>query len=346
MSDVYSAGKVLHFPHKLRDLREGRLTAPIHVRLKPTNTCTHRCSYCCYRNPELHLSERMDERDEIPHDKMLEIVADLADMGVRAVTFSGGGEPLCYPFIIEAVEGLLDGGMEVAELLARRATWVRISMDAADRELYAKTRSVRPEEFDRVCENIRGFARLDGRTCVLGLNLIVTRENRGDVRRFLEMSKELGADHVKVSGAVVSIKPKENAEYLAPFYDSAKAQIAEAAASLADASFGVVDKLHLPDSAEESFEREYTWCPFAQCLTVIAADLNVYTCQDKAYTTSGWLGSIRDRRFSELWSSGELKRRLRTLDPSRHCRHHCVAHGKNRMLLDYLETDPDHLDFV
>jgi len=359
MSEVYSAGKIFHFPQKLRDLRQGRLSAPIHVRLKPTNRCTHRCVYCCYRNPDLHLSERMDDRDEIPRDKMREIVGDLAGMGVRAVTFSGGGEPLCYPHIVEATQGLLDAGIkvamlthggllrgDVAERLARGATWVRVSMDAADRELYAATRNVRPEEFDRVCENVQTFAAIDGRTCVLGLNLIVTRENNGDVTAFLRMAKELGADHVKISGAVVSTKPSENAAYLAPFHHTVKDQIAEATAGLADDSFAVIDKFHAPDSDAESFERSYTCCPFARCLTVIAADQNVYTCQDKAYTTAGLLGSVRDRSFKDLWFSGEVERRLAQLNPSTDCRHHCVAHGKNLMLLDYLRADQEHLDFV
>jgi hypothetical protein len=82
------------------------------------------------------------------------------------------------------------------------------------------------------------------------------------------------------------------------------------------------------------------------CLTVIGADLNVYTCQDKAYTTGGLLGSIKGRSFRDLWLGDELRQRLRALDPAKDCRHHCVAHGKNLMLLDYLSADEEHLDFV
>ena len=359
MSKVYASGKVFHFPGKLGDMLAGRLTAPIHVRLKPTNRCTHRCWYCCYRNPDLFLSERMNERDEIPRAKMQEIVGDLAAMGVRAVTFSGGGEPLCYPHILEAVRGLLDGGVKVAmlthggllegeaaELLAGGATWVRVSMDAADRETYARLRGVRPEEFDRVCGNVARFAATAGRRCVLGINLIVTRETSGGVLAFLRMAKALGADHVKVSGAVVSTKAAENAAYLGPFFAEVKSQIAEAVAALAGKTFGIVDKFHLPGGTEESFEPTYARCPFAQCLTVIAADQNVYTCQDKAYTTSGLLGSIRGCSFREFWSSDAVRRRLVELNPSVECRHHCVANGKTLTLLDYLEADQDHVDFV
>ncbi len=386
MNPLYSSAKIFHFHEKLDDILAGRITPPVHVRLKPTNRCQHRCDYCCYRNPDLLLGERMNEADEIPPAKMREVVADMGRMGVRAVTFSGGGEPLCYAHIAESIRGLADAGIkvamltnggllkdDVAELLARSATWVRISMDAANRDTYARIRRVAPDEFDRVCDNIRSFTSIEDRRCVLGVNLIVTRENCDDVLRFLRMARELGADHVKVSNAIVSTRPEENAEYMSAFYDSVKRQVAEAVAELSAPSsapatqgrggrmspdtamqgrggrqhgFAIIDKVHLPDSGAESMERNYTWCPMAQCLTVIAADQNVYTCQDKAYTTGGWLGSIRDTSFAELWAGPDLRERLRALNPSTDCRHHCVAHGKNLSLLDYFEADQEHLDFV
>jgi len=359
MATVYSSGKIFHFPGKLESMSRGEWSAPIHVRLKPTNRCNHNCSYCCFRNSNLLLSEKMDVRDEIPPEKMREVTRDLVEMNVRAVTLSGGGEPLCYPHVVETVRALLDGGVKVAALtnggllrgeiagvLARRATWVRVSMDAADAELYAATRDCPPSEFDRVCDNIRDFAKTPGRTCTLGLNFIVTRENSRRVPAFLRMAKELGVDHVKVSAVVVSTQPDENAAYVAPFFDAVKKQLAECVAELAGGAFSVVDKFHMPEASPESFRREYTECPMSQWLTVIAADQNVYTCQDKAYTSGGLLGSIRDRTFRDLWFSDELRGRLRELNPALECRHHCVAHGKNLMLHDYFEADQEHLDFV
>ncbi|MCE5279542.1 MAG: radical SAM protein [Planctomycetaceae bacterium] len=359
MSQVYSNAKIFHFHQKLSAMQAGRLTAPLHVRLKPTNRCNHRCNYCCYRSEALLLSELMRVQDEIPRDKMLEIAADLSGMGVRAVTFTGGGEPLVYPHIVEAIEQLTAGGVKVAmltngallagkaaDLLARRAVWVRVSMDAADAGTYAASRGVGAGEFDRVCGNIADFCRIDGRTCTIGLNLIVTSENNRQVLDFLRMAKGLGVEHVKVSCAVISTQPHENAHYQEPFFESVKAQIALGQAELAGDGFEVIDKFHRPDSRQESFARSYTSCPFAQCLTVIAADLNLYTCQDKAYSAAGLLGSIRDQSFRQAWSSEGLRRKLAAINPSVHCRHHCVAEGKNLALLDYFGADPEHLDFV
>ncbi|MBT3295605.1 MAG: radical SAM protein [Verrucomicrobia bacterium] len=359
MGNVYSSSKIFHFPDRLQKIAAKEIPPPIHIRLKPTNRCNHNCAYCCYRNPDLQLGEHMQERDQIPPAKMREIVADLVDMGVRAVTFSGGGEPLCYPHIVETANALMDGGIKVAmltngarldgeaaELLAQRATWVRVSIGAVDPESYARVRSVGLGEFDRVCNNMRAFAAMPGRTCVLGVNFIVTQENSAQVLHFLEMAREIGVDHVKVSGVVTSTEPEENRRYMAAFYDEVKAQIREAETTLANEHFSVIDKVHFPDSMRENYVREYTWCPMTRCLTIIAADQNVYTCQDKAYTTDGLLGSIRERSFADLWSSTELRERLQNLDPSRECRHHCVSHGKNLALIDFFEADQEHMDFV
>jgi len=58
----------------------------------------------------------MEYKDRLPREKMLEIVDDLAEMGVQAVTFSGGGEPLIYPYIAEAVNRLGCSRIKVATL--------------------------------------------------------------------------------------------------------------------------------------------------------------------------------------------------------------------------------------
>lgn len=359
MSKFYADTKIFHFHDRLAVVEEGGIPAPIHIRLKTTNKCNHRCSYCCYRNDNLFLSQLMDEKDQIPTGKMAELIDDFSAMGVKAITFSGGGEPLIYPYIHETIEGLVRAGIKVAmlsnggllrgataELLAREATWLRVSMDAVDSEGYAASRRVGKDEFAKVCRNIKDFADIRERKCVLGINLIVTRENNGKVLDFLKMSKDLGVDHVKVSGVVVSTKPQENDQYHLPIYDAVRDQLDIALATLVDENYGVVDLFHKPESKKEMYVKDYKWCPMSRFLIVIAADQNVYTCQDKAYTASGLIGSIKDISFKKLWQSPATAERLKALDPSKECRHHCVANNKNLMLLDYFSADPEHLDFV
>jgi MoaA/NifB/PqqE/SkfB family radical SAM enzyme len=232
---------------------------------------------------------------------------------------------------------------KTADLLAQGATWVRISIDAANPELYAKTRAVSKRDFGKVCNNIKSFASIKRRDCELGINYIVNENNSGDVYTFLELARNLGVNHVKVSECVVSTKGEDNNRYQAPFLNSVKEQIIKAKDTLTNNHFAIIDKFH---DFDDMYEKSYTRCPFIQFLTIIAADCNVYTCQDKAYTTSGKLGSIKDKSFKEMWCSDETQERLLSLNPSLECDHHCAQHGKNLMLLDYLDIDKDHLEFV
>ena len=130
---------------------------------------------------------------------------------------------------------------------------------------------------------------------------------------------------------------------LPPPTSCASAGPLEKALALSGQGFSVVDHYHKLDTR---FAKSYTLCPFLQFLTVIGADCRVYSCQDKAYTNSGLLGSIRNRSFKEFWFSEENRQKLFSLNPSVHCHHHCVAHHKNLNILDFLSLAPGHSAFV
>jgi len=134
----------------------------------------------------------------------------------------------------------------------------------------------------------------------------------------------------------------ENNLYHGEIRESVDAEI-ERAEALNDDGFRIVNHYH---ELEERFEKDYTICPFLQFLTVIGADCQVYTCQDKAFTAAGLLGSIKDRSFKDFWFSDENLKALYALNPSKSCGHHCVAHTKNLALLGLLDLDPEHASFV
>ncbi len=356
MENVYSQGKMFHFYSKLDDLKNGRVTAPVHVRLKPINACNHRCFYCCYRSDELFLGELMDEKHMIPETKMKEIVTDMAECGVKAVTFTGGGEPLIYPHINRTVESLFQHHIKVAvltngsrlsgetgSLLAQGASWVRLSIDSVNNDMLAKSRGVDEQEFDRITDNIGTFSKQKHRDCELGINFIITRMNKDHVYEFIGLMKDKGADHVKVCACIVSTRGAENNLYHEPHFNQVMEQIHRAHADFSDSSFKVVNKFH---EAQDAFDKTYETCPFLGFLNVIAADLNVYTCQDKAYTQAGILGSLKDMSLKELWHSSAYEKAVKALNPSLACSHHCVSHGKNLALNDFLSTDRRHLEFV
>jgi MoaA/NifB/PqqE/SkfB family radical SAM enzyme len=355
MARVYSSTKPFYFADRLASLRDGAPAAPVHVRIKPTNVCNHDCYFCAYRRDGLSLGADMNVRDRIPREKMREVVDDLIAMDVKAVTFSGGGEPLIYPYISETVTGLAAGDIKVgaltngaqlkgkvADAFAAHATWIRVSIDGWDGESYARYRNVAATEFDKVMGNLRDFSRRDS-DCLLGASIIVDDTNFGEIHGLAARLKACGVRTVKISPCIVHEDGAANNAYHAPLAGTVREQIARVNDELAGPDFEVVDHYH---DLDECFDRSYSSCPMAHLLTVIGADCRVYTCQDKAYTDTGLLGSIGERSFRELWNSEDCRQALARLDPRRSCRHHCVADAKNRLLLDHLEADPAHTAFV
>ena len=354
MEDVYSKLKFLRFREQLEALESDHIAPPVHVRIKPMNPCDHDCWYCAYHDENLQLGNLMEYKDRLPKEKMMEIVDDLAEMGVKAVTFSGGGEPLIYPYIAESVNRLGKHGLKVAtltnashlhediaEAFAKYGTWIRVSIDGWDAASYAKIRNVKLTEFDMVVNNMRNFANLKS-SCVLGINYVIDNQNYAHVLEFSKLMKDVGVNHLKIMGVIVSNDGKLSNAYHDDIRESVQEQI-DQAKNIEDANFKIIDHYH---EFPERFDKDYQTCPSIQFLTIIGADSKVYSCHDKAYTELGLLGSIENRRFKDFWYSDENRKRMKEINPSIDCQHHCAEHKRNLLLHEYLAVDQNHMEFV
>ncbi len=354
MSIIYNTEKYQYFPGTLKAYMENKLVAPTHIRIKPINLCNHNCWYCAYRNDSLQLGDSIELKDAIPEEKMREIISDIIDMGVKAVTFSGGGEPLIYKSLPEHIEKLSQAGVKVAalsngsnlkgkmaEAFSRYGTWIRISIDAWDDDSYTKARGVPDGSFTRLLDNMKAFID-SGTECVLGVSFIIGRENYEHIYEACSRFKEIGVNHVKLSGVVVGNSVKEINDYHETISDAVAKQIKKSE-TLNDSKFNAVNHYH---QLEDRFIKGYNSCPYLMYLTIIGADSCVYTCQDKAYTNSGLLGSLNDKSFKEFWFSEENNKRIFSFNPSIECQHHCVTHLKNLSILDFVNEMNEHTYFV
>lgn len=348
--------KVFHFNEKVNSLPKSskKIMAPIHIRIKPTNVCNHNCNYCAYRAENLQLGKDMIIRDFIPKEKMLEIIDDLIKMDVKAVTFSGGGEPFCYPYLLDAAKKLVKSSIkfaaltngarlkgEVAEVFAKHATWVRVSMDGWSDESYSHYRGVPDGEFTKIMNNMKKF-RTMSKNCYLGVSIIIDKHNSDHIYSLIEKLKKININSVKVSPCIISNEGSENNKYHQPIFKKVKEEIKLAKKDFEDEKFEIYDAYHV---LVEEFEKKYTWCPYLQILPVIGADQNIYPCQDKAYNLDeGLIGSIKNQRFKDFWF--EEKDKFFKINPSKVCNHHCVADSKNKAILEYLNADKKHLGFV
>lgn len=348
----YSNLKIFGHLQEVQKVKNGERIAPIYVRIKPTNRCNQNCYYCHYKNPYLEL-DQYQPTDEIEREKMLEIIRDFKDIGVKAVTFSGGGEPLLYPYIEETMESVLESGIDLsiitngtllkgkkAELLSK-AKWVRISQESGCAETYSKIRGVKEDQFDKLCENIENFVKMKNNDCELGVNFVIGPNNYKEVYQTGKLMQKLGANHIKYTALMSNDAEKMHA----PF----KSEVIEQIHRLIDENetdFRIVNLYESDFDSNAVFGRNYDFCGIKDYVTVIGANSKIYYCHDKAYLSQGEIGDISQKSFKEVWFSDETTQKFLEFNPQQICQHHCVYDDRNELLNHFYRLDNQHINFI
>lgn len=350
----YSDLKIFHHTQKLDDLKNNIVSEPIYIRIKPTNKCNHRCYYCSYNDPKLYLRKKVDFKDEISFDLLTNTIDELADIKVKAITLSGGGEPLVYPNINQVMKQIMYNGMDLsiitngqllkdesAEILSK-SKWVRISLDIHDRDMFSKIRGIPSRNFDELVNNINSFSGMKDKKCELGMNCVIHEMNKDYIFDIAEFSKKIGFNHIKYAARIT----KDVMEYHKPFKENVIKEIKRAQDSLNSDNFRVIDKYSDHFDFSAVYTRTYSRCYIMQIVPVIAADGNIYMCHDKAYVANGLIGNLYKNSFKEIWFSDKTKKLFEEFDAKVECLHHCMYDTRNILLNQYAHMSNEHINFI
>jgi len=171
-----------------------------------TNACGHRCPGCFGFHPER-------DRAAMSIAEAESVIRQARDLGVRGLTFTGGGEPLMNPATLDAVRYAAESGLDVgfitngqrldagaADVLLESCVWIRVSLDAASPEVFRRTHGMGSAEFERALENTRALARRKretGSRTTVGIGLLTSPETKQDIRAFAALGRELGVDYAQ-----------------------------------------------------------------------------------------------------------------------------------------------------
>lgn len=345
MSDAYSQLKPLHHTHRLELLKYNRVPNPVHVQLILSDLCNQDCHFCAYRmsgglSTELFgTATTHNPNRKMDTDKAQQIITDCAAMGVKAIQFTGGGEPTvhkdCFGLIAYAQQlgldtALVTNGVKLdpEHPAVQRLKWLRISVDAGCADTYMKVRRVTQAHWDKVWNNIAALRDFKGH---FGIGFVVTNENFEELSMCALKCDAFGVPYMRV-GAVFS-------ELGLDFYDDINAIHAaiEDAKELETGYFKIVDLFGRRLSDLEFGQPDFDFCGYQYFTTYIGADLNVYRCCNTAYTKAGTLGSLKNQRFLGA------KLALAPFDATS-CRF-CQFLGQNRAINAML-SEPDDINFV
>lgn len=338
MNGIYSTDKFSLHGQNLIALANNRQPFPVHVQMIISDLCSHDCNFCAYRMEGYTTSElfydlnkegarRHNPNRMIPLDKALEILDDCSIMGVKAIQFTGGGEPTVHPDHHRIFRTASDLGMDIAlvthgclltpevmRLFVNSGKWIRVSVDASNAATYSNIRRISQRQFDVSMSNLRtlvAMKRTDKDSeLVIGFGFVVTKDNWTEVVDAAKLAKSIGVDSFRISALFQS----DEDEYFSDFYDHAS-ELCATAQNLSDDTFQVTNSFGARVSDLVHGSPTVDHCGYMNFTTYIGGDLNVYRCCSTAYSTHGKIGSIQDRRFIDLWHSADKMRDFDSFDP-------------------------------
>ncbi len=137
MTNKYSitSNEVKLFKH-LDNLKHIQLkqARPVMFHISPTNICNMVCSHCCFSG--------RDKTIELDPVKLLEYLHDIRMLGVKAIEWTGGGEPTMYKALGDITKIAKDMGFSIGmntngikykeDLDYSLFDWVRVSLNVFD----------------------------------------------------------------------------------------------------------------------------------------------------------------------------------------------------------------------
>jgi MoaA/NifB/PqqE/SkfB family radical SAM enzyme len=209
-------------------------------------------------------------------------VSRLADMGVKGITFSGGGEPTVHDDYAAIIEFAYKKGMDVALItngvkldtkVLDWLTWVRFSLDAANPFTYKKIKGV--SHFSDVLGNIIDAVRYKTNKklkTTIGVQSVVSEDNFDQTYAIACLADNLGADYFQfrpVEGSIPKFKPEIPKNSL---------------------RVKIIDSWYKWEELK-SIKRYYN-CPAADVIGAVGADLNFYICCHHVGDKSASYGNI------------------------------------------------------
>lgn len=299
---------------KIIDIHNGKMPNPLMAIIGPTYRCNQHCYYCFF--------DHMKSSQTLTVEQLINIIDQLADFGVKGIEFCGAGEPLMMPGIEDCVLhaakrglkiGLLTNGVlfkdKIMSAFVQHGTYVRVSLDTVDRELYKKIRGT--EDLDNVLANIKAalaYKKKYNHFCEISLK--VGNLPEVEIKQLQEIM-----DFVQGKG-IHSVQYKniwnEEGDYLTDFRQKYE---------LKDKVKSSVSYFIKNIKARRSFGNH---CWITPVQTDIDAFGNVYLCCYYMYREEDHkIGNIFEKSFKEIWESDYHREKIKKIRKYECMKHDC-----------------------
>lgn len=356
MSDDFriDSHKLIFHPQRVARWLDGEQIYPIYAEISPSGACNHRCIFCAL--------DYMEYKPRFLNTRILmDRLSEMGRLGVKSVMYGGEGEPFLHKDIGDIIVHTKKSGIDVgittngvllteklAEQIITSTSWIKVSLNAGCSETYAKVHRTKPEDFDRVFQNLAAALRIKKETnasCTLGVQTLLLPENASEVESLAEKAKETGLRYIVVKPYSQHHKSRtriyQDLDYT-KFY-----HLKDKLTGFQDKEFSVIFRERTMKKMKRTV-RGYDRCLALPFWSYIDAGGNVWGCSAYLGDERFRYGNIHEQSFEQIWT-GELRKKnlklvAEQLDPE-DCRMNCRMDEINLYLWE-LTHPKEHVNFI
>lgn len=267
--------KICYYLKEVDAILAGEKVPPVTCEIDPTNYCQNKCRFCYFEGYLQHTPMQLN------YDLYLRLISDLQTMGVKSVTFTGGGEPTLHPRFKSMVRdakrrgfalGLITNGLKIDDTkdLLDHFDFIRVSLNAATPETYYEL-TKNKDGFEKVRVNLATLSLARRRGLTVGISYVICPENQHEVELAEKMANDIGVDYIQFKPEVGNGLPRNEHSPVALFTDRYP-----------------VDS-DLP-------------CKIAGLVGIVGADGQAYFCCQKRGDSAFVVGDLRTTFFPKVWA--------------------------------------------
>jgi MoaA/NifB/PqqE/SkfB family radical SAM enzyme len=309
------------------------LIPPEHVYFPLTNRCNLRCQMCdISKNPS-------SIEEELSTDKIKEIIAQIKDMGIKHIIFSGG-EPLLRQDLFEIIQFSVEKSIEMVDLITNgmllnddiiqrliklKLNHITISLDG----LEENNDSIRGRGvFKNAENNIDKFnfykSKYNSGSPTIGINFTIMDKNINDILPMVDFARGKGCNLILFQPILFNntkmYEKRKNILWLSPASIVKLEGIIQQLIELKDESGGVFiyTDANVLRALPGYFEGKRPAGAF-KCYEGIKRI--VITYNGKLWSCLGIYGDLKTNRLQDIWLSKEAQA---IRDKAKKCKEHCL----------------------
>jgi radical SAM protein with 4Fe4S-binding SPASM domain len=351
----FNALKLLRHADRVERMLAGEVVYPVSVELDLSLKCSHGCFWCSFDK------WRQENWINFPTARALTLLEELREVGVKSITWSGGGEPLVHPdaarIISRATElgfewGVVTNGWglrgELRDLIARHATFVRVSLDAGTSETHQRLHVTQKPQYEQILDNIAATRGAAGARLTIGASMCIFDSNVDEIAIAAANLKAHGGDYLEVRPVYPTAwrgGRQDDSGLSDENVDRAKANITAARAECEDESFRIIGMIDRFDAVLRFRHRDhYDQCRITPLTTVISADGYIYACCVNRGIPEMRGGNVLQTPFKDVWYAEHHRRMMASIDIDKCAK--CRYVGLNTVLHEAFVGDAMHANFM